>query len=130
MTESRNKKEYNNPEKKKRVAWGITGSGDKIVEIFEVMKGIRQEYNDRVDIRVYISKAGAQVVKYYNLSDKLDNVFGRTRVEVDSNSPFLAGALQSRIFEFLLVAPATSNTVAKNSLGIANILSQTLQLWL
>ena len=43
-------------------------------------------------------------------------------VEVDANSPFLAGALQHGEFEFLLVAPATSNTVAKISLGIADTL--------
>lgn len=36
------------------MAYGIPGSGDKLIEIFEVMKKIKQEYNDRVDIRVSI----------------------------------------------------------------------------
>jgi len=43
-------------------------------------------------------------------------------MEVNANSPFLAGALQLGKFEFLLIAPATSNTVAKISLGLADTL--------
>jgi flavoprotein len=39
---------------------------------------------------------------------------------LDANTPFLAGWLQTRRFEFLLVAPATSNTVAKIAAGIAD----------
>jgi flavoprotein len=41
-------------------------------------------------------------------------------VEKNSNTPFLAGALQLRKFDFLLIAPATSNTVAKIALGVAD----------
>ncbi|HNT73328.1 MAG TPA: flavoprotein, partial [Methanothrix sp.] len=48
--------------KKKRVVWGITGSGDRIRETAAVMKEMRRRYDDEVDIRVYISKAGDQVV--------------------------------------------------------------------
>jgi len=43
-------------------------------------------------------------------------------VENNSNSPFLVGALQQGKFEFLLIAPATSNTVAKIAVGIADTL--------
>ena len=122
MAESKSQEKAGKSGKKRRVAWGITGSGDKIVETVEVMKRLRQEYLDRVNVSVYMSKAGAQVARYYKLSDELSSVFGKVSVEVDSNSPFLAGALQHGDFEFLLVAPATSNTVAKVSLGIADTL--------
>jgi len=107
---------------KKKVAWGITGSGDKLAETLEVMKRIREEYEDEVDIRVYLSKAGDQVAKYYGLTPFLKEHFSRFLVEENSNSPFLAGALQLGKFEFLLIAPATSNTVAKISLGISDTL--------
>jgi archaeoflavoprotein AfpA len=105
----------------KSVAWGITGSGDRIVETYEVMSGIKKEYED-VEVRVYLSRAGEQVVKYYRLTDKLKNDFDRVYVEINANSPFLAGQLQIGRFEFLLIAPATSNTVAKISMGVADSL--------
>lgn len=108
--------------KMKRVAWGITGSGDRMREVFEVMKELRKEYADEVDIRVYLSKAGDQVVKFYKLSYELEENFDRIWVEINPNLPFLAGQLQLGRFEFLLVAPATSNTVAKISMAIADSL--------
>jgi archaeoflavoprotein AfpA len=108
--------------KKRKVAWGITGSGDRLVETVEIMKEIRKQYHNEVDIIVYLSKAGDQVVKYYRLFDDLKENFDRIQVEINPNSPFLAGQLQLGKFDFLLIAPATSNTVAKISMGIADSL--------
>ena len=108
--------------RKRKVAWGITGSGDRLVETVEIMKEIKKQYQSEVDIRVYLSKAGDQVVKYYRLVDDLKENFERIYVEINPNSPFLAGQLQLGKFEFLLIAPATSNTVAKISMGIADSL--------
>jgi len=109
-------------DKKKRIAWGITGSGYRIGKIFEVMKEIKEQYENEVDIRVYLSKAGEQVIKYYKLTRELEENFDRIFVEINSNTPFLAGQLQLGAFEFLLIAPTTSNTVAKISASIADSL--------
>jgi archaeoflavoprotein AfpA len=106
--------------KKKWVVWGITGSGDRIRETAAVMKEMRRRYDDEVDIRVYISKAGDQVVKYYKLFPELEEEFDKIWVEANANAPFLAGQVQMGRFEFILIAPATSNTVAKISLRIAD----------
>jgi archaeoflavoprotein AfpA len=114
--------EKNRQKKKRKVAWGITGSGDKIVEIVEVMKKIKQQYQNEVTIIAYLSKAGEQVAKWYKLAKDLNEHFNRIYVEKNSNLPFLAGELQTGKFEFLLIAPATSNTVAKISLGIGDSL--------
>lgn len=103
-----------------KVAWGITGSGDRLRETVDVMLRIKEMYPD-VEIRVYLSKAGQQVVLYYKLMETLKNNF-KLWTEVNANVPFLAGMLQSGVFEFLLIAPATSNTVAKISMGIADTL--------
>lgn len=103
-----------------KVAWGITGSGDRIRETVEVMKKVKELYPN-VEIRVYLSKAGQQVVLYYKLMEELKANF-KVWTEVNANAPFLAGMLQSGKFEFLLIAPATSNTVAKISLGIGDTL--------
>ena len=109
-------------QRKKLVAWGITGCGDRLNETIEVMKQIGRAYDETVETRVYLSIAGEQVLKHYRLSDDLKQHFGRIRVEKSSNLPFLAGALQLGRFEFLLIAPATSNTVAKIALGIGDSL--------
>jgi len=108
--------------KKKKVAWGITGSGDKLVETVEVMKEIKKQYENDVSVSVYLSQAGDQVAKYYRVTNDLKEHFSRVWVEINANSPFLAGQLELGKFEFLLIAPATSNTVAKISLGIADSL--------
>lgn len=109
-------------ERKRKVAWGITGSGDKLPETISVMREIKDEYQNEVDVRVYLSKAGEQVAKWYRLLDQLKQNFERVSVEVNANSPFLAGDIQVRKYEFLLIAPATSNTVAKIAAGVADTL--------
>jgi archaeoflavoprotein AfpA len=108
--------------KKKRVAWGITGSGDRLVETIETMKQINKQYQDDVRITVYLSKAGKQVVNFYGLGKDLKENFDNIRVENNSNVPTLAVQLQSGKIEFLLIAPATANSVAKIATGIADTL--------
>jgi archaeoflavoprotein AfpA len=106
--------------KKRKVAWGITGAGDKIAEFIEVMKEIQKDYAETVEIQVFLSKAADQVLKYYRLEEALKQNFSKVRVELNSNAPFLAAWMQMRKYEFLLIAPATSNTVAKIANGIGD----------
>jgi len=108
--------------KKRKVAWGISGAGDKIAEILNVMKDIKKQSEDLVEIEVYISKAADTMLKFYRLEDDLRQNFSKVQVELNSNSPFLAAWLQSGKYEFFLIAPASSNTVAK----IANSISDTM----
>jgi len=107
---------------KRKIAWGITGSGEKLTDTVELMNELKEKYKKEFDIRVFISKAGDQVLKYYNLSNELETTFDKTWTEINANAPFLAGQIQLGKFEFLLIAPATSNTVAKISLRIADTL--------
>ena len=108
--------------KKLKVAWGITGAGDKIAEIVEVMKDLKKQSEDKVEIDVFISKAADTMLKFYRLEDEIKNNFPKVMVEVNANSPFLAAWLQSGKYEFLLIAPCSSNSVAK----IANSISDTM----
>lgn len=109
-------------EKKKKIAWGITGAGDKILETMKVMERIRLEFEDLVDIEVFISKSGDQVVKYYGISNDIESNFDRVWVEINANAPFLAGNIQLGKYEFMLIAPATSNTVAKIAMRMGDTL--------
>jgi archaeoflavoprotein AfpA len=108
--------------KKRKVAWGITGAGDKIAEILETMKDLKRQSEDVVEIDVYLSKAADTVLKFYHLEEDLKANFAKVQLEFNSNSPFLAAWMQMRKYEFLLIAPATSNTVAKLANGIGDTL--------
>jgi len=108
--------------KRKRVTWGITGSGDRLTEIVDVMKQLKEEYQDDVRITIYTSKAGEQVTKFYGIFKDIKDSFEKVRTELNANVPTLAVQLQSGKVEFLLIAPVTSNTVAKLANGIADTL--------
>ena len=104
-----------------KIAWGITGSGDKINETIEVMKALKHAHPE-LRVEVFLSKAGATVAKYYGVDEELHTSFDKVWNEVDANTPFLAARLQVGEFMFLLIAPATSNTVAKLAVGVSDTL--------
>lgn len=108
--------------KRRKVAWGLTGAGDKILETIKAMKDINEEFKDRADIEVFISKAGDQVIKYYEVSHEIESNFDSIWVEINANAPFLAGNIQLGKYEFMLVAPGTSNTVAKIAMRMGDTL--------
>ncbi len=62
------------------------------------------------------------MLKFYNLLEEVKKSFSKVFVEQSSNLPFLAGMVQGQKYAFLLVMPASSNTVAK----IVNSISDTL----
>ena len=102
-----------------RVGWGITGSGDKLLDVIEIMKIINAQYFNELDITVYLSKAGELVLKYYKKLNEIKREFKEIGIEVNSNNPSLGLQLQTGKYDFLLIAPATSNTVAKIAMKIA-----------
>jgi archaeoflavoprotein AfpA len=106
--------------KKRKVAWGITGAGDRVTEYVQIMKELKKEYEDTVEIQVFVSKAGETVLKFYNLEKEVKENFSKYTVELNANSPFLAAWMQMRKYEFLLIAPSSSNTVAKIAYGIGD----------
>lgn len=111
-----------------KIVWGITGSGDRIAEVFQVMGELAA--TGELEITSVLSKAAVKVVNWYKLKEKLDVISKKVFVEEDANTPFIVGPLQTGQFACLLVAPATANTVAKVVNGIAdtiitNAVSQT-----
>jgi archaeoflavoprotein AfpA len=104
----------------KRMAWGITGSGDQMIETYSVLVDIKERTG--VEAMVFLSKEGETVMKWYHLWDKIQTDFPNFKVDAGPNSPFIAGPLQMGHYDFLLIAPATANTVAKIVYGIADTL--------
>lgn len=103
-----------------KIAWGITGAGDYLPEIFQVMKKIIERGD--VKVQAFLSRSAVMVVKWYKLWNELEKISPRIMVEESANVPFIAGPLQTGKFKLLLVAPATGNTVAKIVNGIADTL--------
>lgn len=103
-----------------KLAWGITGAGDLMTEIFEAMKDLKKTGNFK--ITAILSKAAVRVIKAYRLGDTLPTIADKVLVEKDANTPFIVGSLQTRKFDALLVAPTTGNSVAKIAHGIADTL--------
>jgi len=103
-----------------RIAWGITGCGDYLKESLDIMKELTKEHN--LDVRVFLSRAGETVVKWYRLFNELKTNFPKTYLEKSPNVPFLVGDLQLGKYDFLIIMPSTSNTVAKIASGISDTL--------
>jgi dihydromethanopterin reductase (acceptor) len=97
-----------------RVAWAITGSGHYIEECLEFMLGLE-------NIDCYLSQAGEEVLKMYGAN--IDDIKKRMPVYRDrAASAPPVGLFYKAYYHTLVIAPTTSNTVAKCVLGIADSL--------
>lgn len=104
----------------KKIAWGITGSGDLIKETYDIMVDISKRSD--IEIMVFLSKEGETVLKWYHMWGDLQKDFPDFKKERGPNSPFIVGPLQVGQYDALIIAPATANTVAKIVYGIADTL--------
>ncbi|MCD4702994.1 MAG: archaeoflavoprotein AfpA [Methanosarcinaceae archaeon] len=104
----------------KRIAWGITGSGDLIRETYNTMVDIKNRTD--IDFMVFLSKEGETVMKWYRMWGGIQNDFENFKTDAGPNSPFIAGPLQVGHYDALVIAPATANSVAKIVHGIADTL--------
>ena len=97
-----------------RLAWAITGSGHYIEECLNFVLTL-----DNVDL--YLSQAAEEVIKMYgfNLNEIRDKM-PVYRDKAASSPP--VGLFYSGYYHTFVMAPATSNTVAKCVLGIADSL--------
>jgi dihydromethanopterin reductase (acceptor) len=97
-----------------RIAWAITGAGHLLSECAALMA-----HYDRVD--VFLSRAAEEVVRMYSLQDSLRERHMRVYREIQASSPVVA-RFSRGIYLALVVAPATSNSVAKFVCGISDSL--------
>ena len=99
---------------------------------------LREDLGDRLEVAVALSRAGAEVSRIYGVLSKLSEIASRTRyggLYLDSGPASwlpLVGRVSTGTYDLVIVAPATSNTVAKVVYGIAdtlvtNIVSQALK---
>ncbi|MCX4188318.1 flavoprotein [Methylophaga sp. OBS4] len=99
---------------KPRLAWGITGSGHYLKECLEIVRELE-------DVDLFYSRAGEEVVRMYGYDPKGLNPEGHTYHDRAASSPPV-GLFYRGDYHTLVVAPATSNTVAKMVLGLSDTL--------
>jgi dihydromethanopterin reductase (acceptor) len=100
--------------KEQRLAWAITGAGHLLAESAETL--LR-----RGNVDIFLSRAAEEVVRMYQLKDRIYDHGAKVYRETLSSSPWVARFSQG-LYRVLIVAPATSNTVAKCVCGISDSL--------
>lgn len=97
-----------------RFGWALTGSGHFFKETLAIMRRLPH-------LDVFVSKAAAEVVRMYKQELMLP---ADTRVYRDTTaSAAPVGNFYYGVYHTLIVAPATSNTVAKCVVGISDNLA-------
>ena len=102
-----------------RVAWAITGAGHLLIESCEVMSEIASKPG--VELITFVSSAGFECAKMYRVWEKVEGISERVYVDSKASAPEVGGLARGR-YKFLVVSPATANSVAKIVIGIADTL--------
>ena len=97
-----------------RWGWALTGSGHFFTESLDLIRSL-----DAVDL--FVSRAAAEVVRMYRT--KLDLPAGTHIFRDTAASAPPVGRFYEGIYHTLVIAPATSNTVAKCVVGISDTLA-------
>ena len=96
------------------IAWGITGAGHFLRECVTLLQELKE-------VDGFLSRAASEVLRLYRLADELR----RANISVIKDrtaSGVSAGHFSGGRYRVLVVAPATSNSVAKFICGISDSL--------
>ncbi len=105
----------NNLKNNKKLGWVITGSGHFFEECLEIM-------SDLGEFDLFVSKAADEVIRMYK--KKKANFPKNTRIFRDTTaSSAPVGFFYKNIYHTLVIAPATSNSIAKFVAGISDNLA-------
>lgn len=98
-----------------RLGWALTGSGHYFVECLALMRKVPH-------LDIFVTKAAAEVVRMYK--KEFSELPEDTRIFKDTTaSAAPVGNFYKGQYHGLIVAPATSNTVAKAVYGISDTLA-------
>ena len=96
-----------------RWGWALTGSGHFFTECLRMIGSLD-------DVDLFVSRAAAEVVRMYRQDLKLPKTARVFRDTTASAAP--VGFFYYGVYHTLILAPATSNTVAKCVFGISDTL--------
>ena len=97
-----------------RFGWALTGSGHFFKESLDIMRTLP-------NLDVFVSKAAAEVIRMYKQDLELGTDVRIFKDTTASAAP--VGAFYYGVYHTLIMAPATSNTVAKCVAGISDNLA-------
>jgi dihydromethanopterin reductase (acceptor) len=100
--------------KKPRWGWALTGSGHFFKECLAIVRELE-------DVDLFVSRASAEVIRMYRQDFDLPKSMRIYRDTTASAAP--VGAFYYGTYHTLVLAPATSNTVAKCVYGISDTLA-------
>lgn len=91
-----------------RLAWAITGSGHYLRECIDIIDTLH-------DVDLFLSKAAAEVLQQYGYKHSVGKVFQDKTASSVPVELFYQGH-----YHGLVIAPATSNTIAKMVCGVSD----------
>ncbi|HEY8354621.1 MAG TPA: flavoprotein [Methylophilaceae bacterium] len=91
-----------------RLAWALTGSGHYLRECLDIINGLEQ-------VDLFLSRAAAEILQQYGYKHNVGRVFQDKTASSVPVELFYHGR-----YHTLVIAPATSNTVAKMVAGISD----------
>lgn len=97
-----------------RLAWAITGSGHYLRESLAILKTLK-------DVDVFLSKAAAEIIQQYGFQEQLITTGHRVYQDKTASSVPVELFYHGK-YHTLVIAPATSNTIAKMAYGFSDSL--------
>jgi dihydromethanopterin reductase (acceptor) len=97
-----------------RLAWAITGSGHYLRESLEILQSIES-------VDVFLSKAAAEIIKQYGFQGQLEATKHKIYQDKTASSVPVEMFYEGK-YHTLVIAPATSNTIAKMAYGFSDSL--------
>ena len=91
-----------------RLAWALTGSGHYLRECLEIIDGLQ-------DVDLFLSRAAAEILQQYGYKPDVGRIYYDKTASAVPVELFYHGA-----YHTVVIAPATSNTVAKMVCGISD----------
>lgn len=98
----------------RRLAWAITGSGHYLRESIAIL-------NTLENVDVFLSRAGAEIIQQYGFQQVLSAAGHRVYQDKTASSVPVELFYQGK-YHGLVIAPATSNTIAKMAYGFSDSL--------
>jgi len=95
-----------------RLAWAITGSGHYLRECLSILQTLE-------NVDVFLSKAAAEIIKQYGFQSQLEATGHRVYQDKTASSVPVELFYQGK-YHTLVIAPATSNTIAKMAYGFSD----------
>ena len=96
----------------KRLAWALTGSGHYLRECLDILNSLQASH---IEVDLFVSKAATEILQQYGYQHNIGKIY---QDKTASSVP--VGQFYKGVYHSLVMAPVTSNTIAKMVCGISD----------